>query len=537
MGKVVAGKYHLIAHLGGGTVSDVSLARAEGGAPGAPLVVVKRLKLGPDADPDLLAQFADEARVSLRLKHANIVEALAAGEDTEGSFLVFEYLEGQTLARIRSRASRRAGGLPRPIALHIVMAVATGLAYAHAAKDDSGAPLQIVHRDVSPENIIVTYTGATKVIDFSVATAKTASNKGRAGATKGNIAYMAPEQAKSAVKLDERADVFAAGLVLWELLAGKRMWEGMSEADILARLADVDTPVPSLRSVVPDIPEALDAICAQALAKVRDDRYESAVALNEGIEKATKTLDLGTTTSEVAAFVTALFEDEREKMQATIAETLASPSDSAQSLPRLPATPESTGSLPAVESDPQLPVEAAQPAPAPVRVVEVVRFEQPSRDRRFTLAVGGAVLIAFSLVAVVAITQGNKGGAPKEDNGVAPRSHSRGAPEPEPVVSAYVEPQQVAIEISVTPPAAQLTVDGIKIPSSPYRTKVVPGKYMHEVHAEAPGYEPRAVKLAFDRELRFEIALTPKVYVPVPVHRPVAPPAPSRPLEPPDAAP
>ncbi|MEO6574709.1 MAG: serine/threonine-protein kinase, partial [Polyangiaceae bacterium] len=400
MSKVVGGKYHLIAHLGGGTTSDVSLARVEGAAPGAELAVVKRLKLGADADPDLLAQFADEARVWLRLKHPNIAEALAAAEDTEGAFLVLEYLEGQTLARVRSRASRRAGGLPRPVALHIVMQVATGLGYAHEAKDDGGKPLQIVHRDVSPENILVTYAGATKVIDFSVATAKTAFSKGRAGATKGNIAYMAPEQSKSGVRLDERADVFALGLVLWEILAGKRMWEGTSEADILARLAD-DTPLPSLRSVVPDMPESLDAICAQALAKVRDDRFDTAAALKEAIEKAIKPIGLETTTAEVAAFVTSLFEDERAKMQAMVAEALAAPGDSGHSLPRLPATPESTGQLPAVASDPQLPVEAAAPAAKPIRVVEVVRIEQPSRDRRFTLMVGGAVLIAFALVAVV----------------------------------------------------------------------------------------------------------------------------------------
>src|SRR5262249_47421938 len=159
--------------------------------------------------PDLFAQFADEARVSLALKHPNIARALGAGEDPDGPFLVFEYLEGQTLAFIRARASRRAAGGPRNVALHIVIAVTTRLEYAPPVTDENGTPPRIVPRDVSPENVLVTYGGETKLIDFSVATAKTSSIKGRAGATKGNIAYMAPEQGKHAVSLDERADIFA----------------------------------------------------------------------------------------------------------------------------------------------------------------------------------------------------------------------------------------------------------------------------------------------------------------------------------------
>jgi serine/threonine-protein kinase len=504
---------------------DVSLARVGGGNASAQLAVVKRLKLGADADPDLLEQFADEARVSLRLKHPNIVQALAAGEDPEGPFLVFEYLEGQTLGRIRARASRHAGGIPRPIALHIVMAIATGLAYAHTAQDEAGRPLRIVHRDVSPDNIIVTYAGETKLIDFSVATAKIAAIKGRAGATKGNIAYMAPEQGQSAFSLDERADVFAAGLVLWELLAGKRMWEGVSDADVLARLAD-DKPLASLRSVVPDIPEALDAICTQALTKVRDERLESAVELREAIEKATKTLGLETTTSEVAAFVTSLFEDEREKTQAMISEALASPIDAAQSLPRLPAPQ----GLPDVESQSKLSVGAPLPIAAPIQVVEV-QVEKPSGDRRFVLALVGAVLIAFALVAVVAITHKDKGGD----------QNASLAPTPRPVATVafdaaadYVEPEEVAVDISVIPRTAQLTIDGVKAPSSTYHTKVVRGKFVHEVRAEAQGYEPRTLKVTFDRDRTLEIALTPKPVVPV--HRRPPPPRTASSAPPPPSA-
>jgi serine/threonine protein kinase len=530
VGIVVGGKYKLVGHLGGGAISEVSIARAEAGSTGPELVVIKRLKLGTDADADLLTQFAGEARVSLRLKHPNIVNALAGSEDAGGPFIVFEYLEGQTLGRIRGRASKRPGGLPRAFALHVITLITTGLANAHAALGDDGKPLRVVHRDVSPDNIMVTYDGETKLIDFSVATANAASLARRAGATKGNIAYMAPEQGKSAVNIDGRADVFAVGLVLWELLTGKRMWEGMSEADILARLAE-DKPLPTLRSVVPDMPEEIDAICVTALAKVRDDRFDSAVELREAIEKATKKLGLEMTASAIGAFVTTLFEDEREKTRTMVADAVASPAESVQSLPSFrPPAPDSSGLLPAVASDPPLPVDAP-----PVRV-QVIEIEKPSRDLRFQLLVGGAVLIAFAGVAVVALTQKDSK-ANDELAGVPRRGRPPEVVAPEPVMPAVVEPEEIMIEISVTPPTAQLTVDGVKAPSSLFRRKVVRGKYVHDVHAEAPGYEPRTAKLVFDRERTFEIALTPKRQIFVAPRPPAAPPPAPAPKPAPEAAP
>ena len=197
MAQVVGGRYHLIAHLGGGASADVSLAKTDAAAPPpagvrAPpqLVVVKRLKLGADAETEVAAQFLEEARLAVRLGHPNIAKAYEAGEGPEGPFLVLEYLEGQTLARIRSRANRRGTGVPRAIAIHIAMEVAAGLAYAHDLKDAASKPLRIVHRDVSPENIVVTYSGATKLVDFSAS--PLAGAKPDAVPPRGTVAYRAP---------------------------------------------------------------------------------------------------------------------------------------------------------------------------------------------------------------------------------------------------------------------------------------------------------------------------------------------------------
>jgi eukaryotic-like serine/threonine-protein kinase len=614
--QVVGGRYALIAHLGGGAVSDVSLAKIDGGEPdSAKVVVVKRLKFGADAEPKVSAQFAAEASLAMQLNHPNIAQALEASADDDGPFLVLEYLEGVTLARLRSRAQRRAGGLPRAIVLHIVTEVATGLAYAHALEDQAGKSLRLVHRDLSPENILVTYEGTAKLIDFGVALAATPA-EARAGGMKGNLAYMAPEQARPGVTLDARADVFALGVVLWELLAGKRMWEGLSEADVLARLAD-ETPLHSVRTIAPDVTPELDAICVQALAKVRDDRVDSAFELREAIDKASTAPELRTTTREVAELVSSLFEDEREKMRALVAEAVARPAAAAASLPRLsvappppanafvdadsdpslpivapdplpsappapaalaaptsaPAAPAVPASAPAVPasapaapaaapaalaaafeaalaaalaapaaptsltaapaapasapaapasapaaptSAPAVPAAAASaPASAPAAFVEIVRFEDgPSRDRRFAYVMGAAVVVAFAAVAIVAMTRSKDD--TKNDDGVVAR---RRLPATEPIaktappaVSAEVEPAEITVEIRVTPAAAHVFVDGVKAPTNPHRIKLVRGRFMHEIRAEADGFLPYSTTIAFDRDRTLDIALPTKPY-------------------------
>ena len=590
--EVVGGRYALIAHLGGGAVSDVSLAKMTVALEAKPdldrILVVKRLKFGADAEPKIVGQFAAEASLATRLNHPNIVQAFEAGEDDNGPFLVLEYLQGITLARLRSRAQRRAGGLPRAIVLHIVTELATGLAYAHALEDEAGKSLKVIHRDLSPENIVVTYDGTTKIVDFGVAPVA-ASSEARAGGMKGNLAYVAPEQARAGVTLDARADVFALGVIMWELLAGRRMWEGLSEADVLSRLADNIT-LPSVRTFAPDVSPELDAICAQALAKIRDDRFDSAFEMRAAIDKASTAPELRTTSREVGDLVTSLFDDERQKMNAIVAEAVAGPAGTTRSVPSV-APPPPTNAFADTDSNPSLAVAevavtpvppgpvtpraetldedawdtlkedapaaphppASAPAtapPAPTSApaaapstpestasspqlpidtsprVEILRIEHgPSRDRRFAYAMGAAIAVAFASVLVVAMTRKDE---PKTDDGVAAR---RRLPTSEPVVtaaappvSAEVEPEEITVEIRVTPPTAHIFVDGVKVANNPHRVKVVPGKFPHEIRAEAEGFSPYTTTIPFDRTRTLDVALPPKprFVAPTPALKPSA---------------
>jgi eukaryotic-like serine/threonine-protein kinase len=500
------GKYRILAHLRGGDVTESSLVAVEGAA--ERLAVMKRLKLGADADAPLLERFAEEAKLCTRFDHPNLAKLLESGQDADGPVLVYEYLEGPTLARLRSRAFRRGTGIPMPIAIHIVREIAKGLAYAHSLTDEAGKPLKVVLRDVSPENVVVTYAGEVKLSDFGLATTVASTKGSRENRVRGNVAYMAPEQTRAEFSLDPRADIFALGVIMWELLAGKRLWEGLSEVDVLARLAD-ETPLPSARSVDAEVPEAIDAICSMALSKVRDERYDSVEDFLEALDKATVRPEWKRTKEDVAAYVGPLFEDERAKMKSIVSEAreaAASGEDRPLAAIGSARGPDASPFVDA-ESDARLRFGVATEAEAPSkRVVEVIRIE-PSSDRRFAYLMAALVVVVIGVVAIYLVTS-----PPKEEPKLESKPYvapTRPPATAERAPSASVEPQEVTIELRVTPKDAKLFVDGVKT-NNPYRTRVVPATFQHDIRAEAEGFEPRTMTVAFDRERSIEIALLPE---------------------------
>ena len=245
------------------------------------LVVLKRIWPELATDPEFMTMFLDEARLSVRMNHPNVVrtyEVLAHGAEAT---IAMEYLDGQPLTRVMNRL-RGTAELSVPLRLRILMSVLAGLEHAHTLTDLDGKSLEVVHRDVSPHNVFVTYDGQVKLVDFGVAKTLAASHHTRPGALKGKLAYMAPEQLQP-VEVDRRADLFAVGVMLWEMLAGKRLWQGMNEVQIVSQLA-AGLPFPPL-PMDGEFPPGLDAICEQALHPNPQYRYQTAAEMEEDLER------------------------------------------------------------------------------------------------------------------------------------------------------------------------------------------------------------------------------------------------------------
>jgi serine/threonine-protein kinase len=276
--KVVdVGRYRLIAELARGGMGIVYLALVRGPGGFNKLFVVKVLKEHMSEDPKLVFMFLEEARLAAKLNHPNVVQTIEVGSDRGQHFIAMEYLDGQSLHRILARGRRTNVVFPRHFHLYVIMELLEGLQYAHGVTDFDGAPMRLVHRDVSPQNVLVTYDGLVKILDFGIAKALDSSNDTRTGMLKGKVAYMAPEQA-SGEPLDGRADVFAVGAMLWEAAVGDRMWRRTSN-DLQILHALMNGAIPRPREANPDIDPRLERMILKATAYRPADRHASAAEL------------------------------------------------------------------------------------------------------------------------------------------------------------------------------------------------------------------------------------------------------------------
>jgi len=273
------GRFDILGRLAVGGMADIFLARESGEGDASRLLVVKFVRSSLGQDEQLAEMFVQEARVAMRLSHPNICHVYEVGESGGRQFIAMQWVNGVTLRNLVKSAQAAGQPLPRPIAVKIAAQIAEALDSAHRAHDSSGKPLGVVHRDVSPHNIMVSYDGVVKLLDFGVA--KVQASMTQSGTVKGKFAYMSPEQAQCK-PIDGRSDIFSLGIVLYEALTGRRAYAGTSEYDSLRAI--IESPVPSPRAVDPDIPVELDAIVQKALAKDRADRFQNAVAMQVELE-------------------------------------------------------------------------------------------------------------------------------------------------------------------------------------------------------------------------------------------------------------
>ncbi len=291
-------RFELIAEIASGGMATVYLGRLSGAGGFQRFVAIKRLHPHLANDEEFVQMFLDEARLAARLHHPNVVPILEIGQSPQGYYLVMEYVEGDTLARILARSAQAGRMLPPKVSMRVCIDTISGLHVAHEMKDDDQQPLNIVHRDVSPQNILIGMDGSARITDFGVARAATRLSTTRTGQLKGKLAYMAPEQARGA-DVDRRADIFAMGIVIWECLAQKRLFKGEGEADTLNRV--LYEPIPSCKQANPDVPAALEAVVMRALERDRDKRYDTASDLGDALEKAARDANLMGSHKDVAA--------------------------------------------------------------------------------------------------------------------------------------------------------------------------------------------------------------------------------------------
>ncbi len=508
------GKYHLIAEIARGGMGIVYLALLQGKAGFNKLVVVKELKSDLVEDPGFLTMFLDEARLAARLSHPNIVQTHEIGNEGARHFMALEYLDGRTYERVRKRSKNLGNRLTLHMQLRVISDVLAGLQYAHDLTDFDGTALTVVHRDVTPNNVFITFDGHVKLLDFGIAKAADQTHETQAGVLKGKVAYMAPEQAGGQT-VDARADVFSAGVMLWEAVAGRRLRSGNAH-DIVKALTE---EVPRLSKEFPDVPDQLDLIVAKATANNRDQRYASAAAFQADVDDLLTKLGGSPQPRELGVVVSELFKEDRAKTNALIdtyvtraragantldadlpvIEMLGTPPAVQTPLPgtqqHTPTTIDSSfGSVSVVQS---AGAQNVEPAGA-----SIVRPPAPTTPRRRALMIGGVVL-ALGGVAAYAMTRSD--GA-KDKVAVEPRPAAT-VREPAPPAPSPPSLATIDLAIEAKPAGATITIDDAAVSGNPFNGKYRKDGVMHRIRVVAQGHEAQVRDIAFDRDITLVLEL------------------------------
>jgi len=527
------GKYRLIAELGHGGMADVFLAVQAGplGSGFSKLTVVKRLRANLAEDPDFISMLVDEARIAARLNHPNVVQTNEIGEVDERYFIAMEYLDGQPFHRIQHRAAKAdaPAKLTKEMQYLVLMDVLSGLHHAHELTDYDGTKLDIVHRDVTPHNIFVTYEGQVKVVDFGIAKASGRASETRQGVVKGKVRYMAPEQAMGR-EIDRRADIFAAGVILWEIAAGRRLWKDMDDFRIVQALIAQDVPR-SPKAVDAAVPDAIDAICRRALGKI-EERFDTAEEMREAIEQyLTDANVIVQARRKLPHVVSELFTDKRAEIRAIIETQLAMlhtrPSIELKTFPvpdsmasggtplsptpasRVAASGATSLSAPSSGGTP-LPVAVDEarnktgntdhptlhpPRSNPSMPIESTQLSGP-RPRRSLAALAGVGAVGALLATAVGMAWSNRTASSADGDG------------PMPVTSAEpADSTEVGLRVTATPADALVRVDDAAPQRLPLDINVPKDAREHRLHFEAPGYVSKTETVSFARDISLGVVL------------------------------
>jgi serine/threonine protein kinase len=456
------GHYELLHPLATGGMGQLYLARnrAEGFQK---LVVVKMLLAHLSRDQGFMAMFLDEARIAAQLNHPHICQIFELGEHEGTHYLAMEYVPGVDLRSLQQHLTERGQRMPPALACRVVADAASALHYAHEATDESGRPLGLVHRDVSPSNVLVSFEGAVKLIDFGIAKAAGRASDTATGQLKGKFAYMSPEQADGE-RLDARSDIFSLGLVLHELITGHRALQRDSDPATLKAAREAVIAPPS--TLNPDCPAELDAVVMRALAKRPEDRYANAgqfaLALEDWLLKSQQPSSL----AHLAAWLRSVYPDYKERIRArseptpatgldaTVRRTPSGASKPPSGLTQTFLTPERGPSSPQAT-----PAASAPPSPAPSGV--------HSRRAGLRIVVAGGLLLAGCALLLF------RPGQPPQAAPAAP----------------VQPPAKHALRISTEPSGAEVLVGGVSSGKTPLELSFESGARV-ELVLQGPGLVP-----------------------------------------------
>lgn len=459
-GRLV-GRYEVHDRIAAGGMATVHLGRLLGAAGFSRTVAIKRLHDGYAKDPEFVAMLLDEARLAALIRHPNVVPTLDVVAEDDELLVVMEYVEGDSVAHLTKLAQSAGQRVPVPFAAAILAQALHGLHAAHEARDKKGEPLGIVHRDVSPQNILVGVDGVARVLDFGIAKAASRATSTEDGQIKGKTAYMAPEQLQHGA-VDRRTDVFAAAVVLWELLCGRRLFLGDSPAETMSRVLTL--PIDSPHKYAPDLPGGLVAITLRGLDRDAAGRFataeEMALAIEESISMP-RSKDVG---AWVAATAKVVLEGRAQLVKAVEVASHRMPSAQPSSGPGLARAIEEAERR---RENAELPTDVGAVAPrAPVveegtalSTVQSTSTEivlSPRRSRgALALAIGGGLSLALAVGVAVALSRG----ALSPTRGDAP-----------PAAITMAEPAQSAPAVT---PSTSATTSAAPAPSTTTPTKVV----------------------------------------------------------------